>query len=131
MTGLRKVIIIGGGLAGLSAALYLDRSKRDTLLIHSGRSMTKWEAEIQNYLGFPDGIAGTDLPDRGMGQAVRLVVQIAEDEVLSEMTNGETFHIPGRQGFYVAKRVLLRPRPVHRYGAYRASSADRMTTVTH
>jgi thioredoxin reductase len=36
MTGLREVIIIGGGLAGLSAALYLGRSRRDTLLIHSG-----------------------------------------------------------------------------------------------
>jgi predicted NAD/FAD-dependent oxidoreductase len=36
MTGLREVIIIGGGLAGLSAALYLGRSRRDTLLTHSG-----------------------------------------------------------------------------------------------
>ena len=58
---LREVIIIGGGLAGLSAALYLGRSRRDTLLIHSGRSMAKWEADVQNYLGFPDGIDGTDL----------------------------------------------------------------------
>ena len=65
MTGLREVIIIGGGLAGLSAALYLGRSRRDTLLIHSGRSMAKWEANVQNYLGFPDGIAGTDLLTRG------------------------------------------------------------------
>ena len=32
MTGVREVIIIGGGLAGLSAALYLGRSRRDTLL---------------------------------------------------------------------------------------------------
>ena len=43
MTGVREVIIIGGGLARLSAALYLGRSRRDTLLIHSGRSMAKWE----------------------------------------------------------------------------------------
>ena len=48
---------------------------------------------MQNYLGFPDGIAGTDLLDRGMGQAVR--------------TNSETFHIQGRRGSYDAKRVLL------------------------
>ena len=131
MIGVREVIIIGGGLAGLSAALYLGRSRRDTLLIHSGRSMAKWEANVQNYLGFPDGIDGTDLLDRGMEQGVRFEVEVAQDEVRSVMTSGETFHVQGRQGFYDAKRVLLRLRPVHRHGAYRASTADRMTTVIH
>jgi len=57
----RRVIVIGGGLAGLSAAIYLGRSRRDTLLIHSDRSMAKWEDDVQNYLGFPDGIAGQAL----------------------------------------------------------------------
>ena len=47
MTGLREIIIGGGGLAALSAALYLGRSRRDTLLIHSGRSMAKWEVQEQ------------------------------------------------------------------------------------
>ena len=107
MTGVREVIIIGGGLAGLSAALYLGRSRRDTLLIHSGRSMAKWEAEVQNYLGFPDGIAGADLLDRGTEQAVRFKVEVAEDEVQSVMIKGETFHIQGRQCSYDAKRVLI------------------------
>ena len=104
---LREVIIIGGGLAGLSAALYLGRSRRDTLLIHSGRSMAKWEVQVQNYLGFPDGIAGTQILDRGMNQAARFEVEIVEDEVQSVTTNGETFHIQGRQGSYEAKRVLI------------------------
>lgn len=51
MTDLREVIIIGGGLAGLSAAIYLGRGKRDTLVIHSGRSMAKWEPEEKNFTG--------------------------------------------------------------------------------
>ena len=51
------VVIIGGGLAGLSAAIYLGRSQRDTLLIHSGHSMAKWEQDVQNYLGFPEWIS--------------------------------------------------------------------------
>ena len=66
-----EVIILGGGLAGLSAAIYLGRSRRETLLIHTNRSMAKWEADVQNYLGFPDGIAGEDLLARGMEQIVR------------------------------------------------------------
>ncbi len=104
---LRDVIIIGGGLAGLSAALYLGRSKRDTLLIHSGRSMAKWEAEVQNYLGFPDGVAGTALLDRGMDHAARFEVELREDEIESVATCNDTFRLHGRQGSYDARRVLI------------------------
>ena len=54
----REVIIIGGGIAGLSAAIYLGRAERDTLVIDSGHSMARWEPEVRNYLGFPDGVGG-------------------------------------------------------------------------
>ena len=107
MTGVREVIIIGGGLAGLSAALYLGRSKRDTRLIHSGRSMAKWETEAQNYLGFPNGIAGTALLDHGMDRVARFDVGIVEEEGQSAVTKGEIFHIQGGRGPYGAQRVLI------------------------
>ena len=107
MTGVREVIIIGGGLAGLSAALYLGRSKRDALLIHSGRSMAKWEADVQNYLGFPDGIDGTDLLKRGHMQVARFQVEIIEDEVRTLEKDDDTFHLQGQQADYYAKRVLI------------------------
>ena len=107
MTGLREVIIIGGGLAGLSAALYLGRSRRDTLLIHSGRSMAKWEADVQNYLGFPDGIDGADLLTRGHAQVTRFHVETIEDEVRTLTKDDATFHLQGQQGDYYAKRVLI------------------------
>jgi thioredoxin reductase (NADPH) len=69
--------------------------------------MAKWEAEVQNYLGFPDGIAGTALLDRGMDQAPRFDVDIVEDEVQSMTTDGETLHTQRRQSSYDAKRVLI------------------------
>jgi thioredoxin reductase (NADPH) len=47
----REVIVIGGGIAGLSAAIYLGRAQRDTLVIDSGHSMAKWEPVVENYLG--------------------------------------------------------------------------------
>jgi len=106
MTGVREVIIIGGGLAGLSAALYLGRSRRDTLLIHSGKSMAKWEADVQNYLGFPDGIDGTDLLARGHTQVALFHVEIIEDEVRTLTKDDATFHLQGQQANYSTKRVL-------------------------
>lgn len=104
---LRDVIIVGGGLAGLSAALYLGRSKRDTLLIHSGHSMAKWEERVQNYLGFPDGISGSVLLEKGMNHAVRYNVEVVDDEVQSVAVRGNTFHLSGTDNAYDAKRVLL------------------------
>ncbi len=104
---MRDVIIVGGGLAGLSAALYLGRSKRDTLLIHSGRSMAKWESEVQNYLGFPEGISGSTLLHQGMTHVAKYDVAIVEDEVQSLRTSGETFQIRGIRNTYDGKRVLI------------------------
>src|SRR5947199_19378 len=57
----KEVIIVGGGLAGLSAAIYLGRAKRRTLVIDAGRSLALWEPDVRNYLGFPDGISGEEL----------------------------------------------------------------------
>jgi thioredoxin reductase (NADPH) len=61
----REVIVIGGGIAGLSAAIYLGRAQRDTLVIDSGHSMAKWEPMVANYLGFPKGVGGEDLLKKG------------------------------------------------------------------
>ena len=104
---MRDVVIVGAGPAGLSAALYLGRSKRNTLLIHSGRSMAKWEAQVQNYLGFPEGISGSMLLDHGMNHVAKYDVEVVEDEVQSMRISGETFHIRGIGNTYEAKRVLI------------------------
>jgi thioredoxin reductase (NADPH) len=103
----REVIIVGGGLAGLSAAIYLGRSRRNTLLIHTNRSMAKWEADIQNYLGFPEGIDGEDLLARGMEQVSRFDVAVIEDDIRSLPHDGDFFCLTGARSVYRARRVLL------------------------
>jgi len=67
----REVVVVGGGIAGLSASIYLGRAQRDTLVIDSGHSMAKREPEVENYLGFPNGIDGADLLKFGREQAER------------------------------------------------------------
>lgn len=104
----RDVLIIGGGLAGLSAAIYLGRSRRNTLLVHSNRSMAKWEADVQNYLGFPDGVDGNELLRRGQAQATRFQVDMVEDEITSLSAGADgMFRAKGQSEVYTAKRVLL------------------------
>jgi thioredoxin reductase (NADPH) len=57
-------IIIGGGPAGLSAALYLARFRRTIELIDAGNSRAALIPLSHNYPGFPDGISGKELLER-------------------------------------------------------------------
>src|SRR5881394_3388257 len=91
-----EVIIVGGGLAGLSAAIYLGRAKRDTLLIDAGRSMARWEPDVQNYLGFPKGISGEELLSRARQQARRYRVKFAHDKIVSARRRGGRFFLRGK-----------------------------------
>ena len=102
-----EVVIIGGGLAGLSAAIYLGRSLRQTILVESGRSMARWEPEVQNYLGFPDGISGSELLDRGRRQAEAFGVPLIRDDVQTLGLGPGGFDVQGNRGRYHAQRVLL------------------------
>jgi len=103
----REVIVVGGGIAGLSAAIYLGRAQRDTLVIDAGRSMAKWEPSVENYLGFPKGINGEDLLKSGRQQARKHEIDFAEDEIadLSAVEGG--FALKGRKGTYRCERLLL------------------------
>ncbi len=103
----KSLSVWGAGPAGLSAAIYLGRSHRATLLLHSTHSTAKWEKDVQNYLGFPDGIDGQDLLARGLAQARRFNVDVVEDTVQSLRPTGAQFELRGATQHYHAKRVLL------------------------
>ena len=103
----REVIVIGGGIAGLSAAIYLGRAERDTLVIDAGHSMARWEPEVQNYLGFPKGVGGEELIRYGRQQAKRYQVEFAKDEIKSVAKRKGGFYLRGRRRSYRTKRLLL------------------------
>src|SRR2546427_811205 len=101
-------LIVGGGLAGLSAAVYLGRAMRDTLVIDNGKPMARWEPDVQNYLGFPKGIPGADLVRKGREQAERYRVDIVEDEIIEATREpGGGFVLRGRKCAYHGKKVVL------------------------
>jgi len=103
----REVIIVGGGLAGLSAAIYLARALRDVLVIDSGESLAIWEPEVQNYLGFPDSIDGRELLRRGREQATRYGAEFVREEI-EQITNlNGRFHLTGKKTNFDSSRLLL------------------------
>jgi len=72
--------IVGGGPAGLAAAVYGASEGLRTLIVESeapgGQAGTS--SRIENYLGFPSGLSGTDLARRAVTQATRFGVEICK-----------------------------------------------------
>jgi thioredoxin reductase (NADPH) len=72
------VVIIGGGPAGLAAAVYGASEGLKTLMVDclapGGQAGTS--SRIENYLGFPTGISGSELSTRGLEQAKRFGVEV-------------------------------------------------------
>ncbi len=75
---LYDVVIIGGGPAGLAAAVYGASEGLSTLLVEreapGGQAATS--SRIENYLGFPTGLSGADLGERALQQAMRFGTEI-------------------------------------------------------
>src|SRR3712207_6349978 len=63
-----EVLVIGGGPAGLSAALYLARYNRRAALFDTGHGRSSWHQVNHNYLGFPGGIPARTLRELGYRQ---------------------------------------------------------------
>ena len=78
-----NVIIVGGGPAALSAAIYAGRAEMKTLILErmmvGGQVSLTWD--VANYPGFPDGIDGPDLIARMKKQAERFNAEFRTEEV--------------------------------------------------
>ncbi len=69
--GIFDVAVVGGGPAGLSAAVAGGRMNRRTVCFETGTPRTAHAPRYYNYLGFPDGISGREMLDLGRTQARR------------------------------------------------------------
>jgi thioredoxin reductase (NADPH) len=76
--GLLDCLIVGGGAAGLTAALYLGRYRRRVLVADAGASRLRLIPLSRNVMGFPDGIAGVELLERLRGQASRFGAEMLQ-----------------------------------------------------
>ncbi|WP_339096593.1 thioredoxin-disulfide reductase [Deinococcus sp. VB142] len=107
------VVIIGGGPAGLTAAIYTGRANLSTLILEKGLpgGQIAQTEEVENYPGFPEPIPGMELSQRMVQQAEKFGTRIEMDEVESVSLNEDGTHyrftVKGYSGSYRAKSVIL------------------------
>ncbi|MCY4557481.1 MAG: FAD-dependent oxidoreductase [Chloroflexi bacterium] len=84
------LIIVGGGPAGLTAAIYAAREGMETLIIERGGigGQAGSTERIDNYPGFADGVSGADLADRMREQAERFGVEILVAQTVASVDPG-------------------------------------------
>lgn len=87
------VLIIGGGPAGLTAAIYLVRFHLHTILIDNGRSRAATIPVSHNHAGHPAGISGEALLDRMRVQAQQYGAMLIVGDVAAVMRKGDEFVI--------------------------------------
>lgn len=113
------VAIIGGGIAGMTAAVQLRRLGADPLLFEPGPlgGLLHEASRIDNYPGFPEGITGQALAARLAEQVKRFGVRVKAIQVerLAWSARHGEFRLETKKNSFVADRVIVasgtRPRP--------------------
>ena len=100
-------LVIGGGPAGLTAAIYLTRFHLSIKLVDAGKSRASLIPCTHNHAGFPDGISGTELIARMTAQARRYGASIVTGRVTRLDRIEEGFRAEWGQGTLTARTVLL------------------------
>jgi thioredoxin reductase (NADPH) len=89
------MVIVGGGPAGLAAAVYGSSEGLKTLLVEhnapGGQAGTT--SNIENYLGFPAGVSGSDLARRAATQARRFGAELLEAQEVTSITREDPYRI--------------------------------------
>src|SRR4051794_16166723 len=101
-------LIIGAGPAGLTAATYLARFRRRTVVVDSGSSRASWIPISHNVPGFPAGVAGPELLTRMGAQARQYGAEVLAGEVtaLNLLPDGKFIALADGRTIH-ASRVLL------------------------
>ena len=109
MTDVRELIVIGGGPAGYTAALYAARANLNPLVIEGfafgGQLMIT--SDVENYPGFRDGIMGPELMATMRAQAERFGAEMLSDDVTRVDFSERPFRVYVGDDEYLAKAVIV------------------------
>lgn len=104
-----KVLVLGSGPAGLSAALYAARAELEPVVLtgmelggQAGLTHT-----IENYPGFPEGVGGPELGELFQKQAERFGAKVEFDTAVSVDLSARPFLVKAENGEYLAETLII------------------------
>lgn len=106
-----KLIIIGSGPAGYTAAIYASRAKLEPILFEGfytgpgGQLMST--TDVENFPGFPEGITGPELVDCFRKQAERFGTQFFGEDVCSVDLSKRPFKVIGKKHHFLADALII------------------------
>ena len=101
------VLIVGGGPAGLTAAIYLARYRRRVIVVDAGHSRAKWIPRSHNHAGFPDGINGEELLGRMRTQAEQYGATLLNGHIDAVTGSQDAFEARGDDLTIATRSVLI------------------------
>jgi thioredoxin reductase (NADPH) len=107
---IEDLIIIGGGPAGYTAALYAARAELEPLVIEGFQwgGQLQNTTDVENYPGYPEGVMGPEMMNEFRAQAERFGARLITDDVTEvELTDGGTHTVKVGDDTYRAKAVIL------------------------
>jgi thioredoxin reductase (NADPH) len=112
-----KVVIIGSGPAGYTAAIYAGRANLEPVLFEGGGATIEpltlpggqlmITTEVENYPGFPHGVQGPELMELFKAQGARFGTQIVTADVTAVDLSKRPFHVTSTEGSLTADAVII------------------------
>lgn len=109
MADVEKVVILGSGCAGYTAAIYTARANLSPLLISGTMEggQLSLTSEIENFPGFPEGLGGMELMDRMKQQAIRFGARFVTDYVKKVDLKQHPFVLESQEGEIRTQALII------------------------
>ena len=112
---MRKLLIIGSGPAGYTAAIYAARANLAPLILASAPKASQipggqlmFTSDVENFPGFPDGVSGPELMDLMRKQAERFGAEIIEEDVEEvDFVPKGPFRLRAQSGWHEVRAVIV------------------------